>query len=117
LGELVNEIIAAYRQSLRRSGNVRLRVTSIYEHVKDRRRTTRGVDPDLWRWLDVRSTVEGRQLGEFLNELLYQRMVTAGEPVRVTITDYRKCVNCGRLSLPRQGDSPACSNKCRVSLR
>ena len=115
-GELVNEIIASYRQSLRRSANVRLRMTSTYELDGDRRRMIRGVDPDLWRWLIVRSTAEGRQLGEFLSELLYQHMVTAGEPVRVAGADYRKCVNCSRLFLPRQGDSLACSNKCRVDL-
>jgi len=115
-GELVNEIIAAYRRSLRRSASVRLRMTSTYERDGDRRRMIRGVDPDLWRWLAVRSSVEGRQLGEFLNELLYQHMVTADEPVRVTGAQYRKCVNCGGLFLPRQGDSLACSNKCRVDL-
>lgn len=115
LGELVNEMIDTYRESLGESGSG-LEMTSPYELVPDIKRSVRMVDGTLWRWIRTHCILEGYELHSVLNELLYRRVSTARAPNPVVRTRYMECVMCGQLFEAKRRDSKACSSRCTVAL-
>lgn len=71
LGELLNEAISSYRESVGESGS-RLEMTSPYELVPDIERSVRSIDGTLWRWFRTHCILEGYELYGVLNELIYR---------------------------------------------
>ena len=115
LGELVNEVIGAYRESVGESGS-RLEMTSPYGLVPGARRSVRSIDSTLWRWIRTHCILEGYELHRVLNELLYRRVSAASAVKPVVRTRYLECVMCGRLFEAKRSDSKACSSRCTVAL-
>ena len=114
-GELVNEVMDAYRESVSESSS-RLEMTSPYKSVVGERHSIRGIDDTLWRWLRTHSILEDYDPHEVLNELLYRRVSAPVDLKPVVRTRYQECVMCGRLFEAKRSDSKACSSRCTVAL-
>ena len=115
LGEFISDVIAAYRDSIGRSGPI-LNMTSPYEAVPYREHSVRGVDDALWRWVRTHSIAEGYRPQRLLGELLFRRVNDAVVPRPVVRTRFRECVICGRLFEAKRSDSLACSSRCITAL-
>ena len=116
LGELINEGISSYRESMGESGS-RLEMTSPYELVSDIKRSVRSIDGTLWRWFRTHCILEGYELYRALNELIYRRVKgVASTAAPVVRTRYLECVMCGILFEAKRRDSKTCSNRCAVAL-
>ena len=114
-GELVNEVIDTYRESLGEA-SAGLEMTSPYRSVPGERHSIRGIDETLWRWLRTHSVLEGYDPHEVLNELLYRRVSAHVALKPVVRTRYQECAICGRLFEAKRKDSRACSSRCTVAL-